>query len=103
MKLNIKNIILEKFTDELTTSDIGKLLLNEAEKFNYDEEVKLLDRNSSIYEYIDIFSQPSEVLSSEINVFQVKQQKSILDRLILDENLTKMKRLIVLIKLKRVK
>ena len=51
-----KNIISEKFTDELTTSDIGKLLLNEAEKFNYDEEVKLLDRNSSIYEYIDIFS-----------------------------------------------
>ena len=96
-----KNIISEKFTDELTTSDIGKLLLNEAEKFNYDEEVKLLDRNSSIYEYIDIFSQPSEVLSSE-PIGLAKQQKSILDRLILDENLTKNERLIVLIKLKRV-
>ena len=49
-----KNIISEKFTDELTTS-IRKTFTNEAEKFNYDEEVKLLDRNSSIYEYIDIF------------------------------------------------
>ena len=61
----------------------------------------MLDRNSSIYEYIDIFSQSSEVLSSE-PIGLAKQQKSILDRLILDENLTKNERLIVLIKLKKV-
>ena len=70
-------------------------------KFNYNKEVKLIDIKSSIYRYIDIFSQSSEELSSE-PVALAKQQKSILDRLLLDKSLTKNERIIVVIKLKRV-
>lgn len=84
--------------NEKVNSD-GKIKLEK--KFNYDKEIKSIDENSSIFEYMDIFSQSSEELSSE-PVALAKQQKSILDRLLLDKSLTKKERLIVIIKLKRV-
>ena len=97
-----KNIINNLSTKDvnLNNLDINKLLPSE-KNFNYNKEVKLLDRNSSIYKYIDIFSQSAEELSSE-PIGLAKQQKSQLDRLMLNENLTNKERLIVLIKLKKI-
>ncbi len=109
-----KNIYLErkkneeKFQKIINEKDFSSIKKNENllssddyNKFNYDEEIKLIDEKSSIYSYIDIFSQSSEELSSE-PVALAKQQKSILDRLLLDKSLTKNERIIVMIKLKRI-
>ena len=99
---------LEKINSELNfilPDDNKKVNYDEKikleKKFNYDKEIKSIDENSSIFEYMDIFSQSSEELSSE-PVALAKQQKSILDRLLLDKSLTKKERVIVIIKLKRV-
>ncbi len=97
-----KNIINNLSTEniDLNSRDINKLKLQNKD-FNYNKELKLLDRNSSIYKYIDIFSQSTEKLSSK-PIGLARQQKSILDRLILNKNLTDSERLIVLIKLKKI-